>query len=90
MKNETEFPLRCVGTFKIKDTVHSGPIKRLITAVYNRVSKLNTHYVQGHKFNKNESEVAPKVVWMNPEFAHKLTLNLKMKRESLQLKIFDR
>ena len=27
---------------------------------------------------------------MNPEFAHKLTLNLKMKRESLQLKMFDR
>ena len=31
-----------------------------------------------------------KKLWMNPEFSQKLTLNLKMKRESLLLKVFER
>ena len=33
MKNETEVPLRCVWTLKIKYKVHPRPIKPLITAI---------------------------------------------------------
>ena len=42
------------------------------------------------KIYKNESKIAFKKVWINPEFAHKLTLNIKKKRESLQLNVFHR
>ena len=33
MKNKTNVPLRCVGTFKIKDMIHPKPIELLITAI---------------------------------------------------------
>ena len=33
MKNETEIPIRCVLTLKIKHMVHSGPIKLLLDVI---------------------------------------------------------
>ena len=41
------------------------------------------------KFNKNESEVALKIM-DEPRICSQINLKFKMKRENLHLKIFDR
>ena len=75
--------------FKIKHRVHPRLTKVLITAIQNGVSKLKNGMSKAKKFNKNESEVALKIM-DEPRICSQINLEFKMKRENLQLKIFDR
>ena len=66
-------------------------LKKTKTKISNKHELKNkTHGMsKAKKFNKNESEVALKIM-DEPRICSQINLEFKMKRENLQLKIFDR